>query len=326
MSRRTQASVAQARANAHAAIKEAVSASREGANPDHLGDLAWWDPNPGWRGDVSAVADAFQAQGFDPAQVLPVAPDWSTAFGRALTHVKAGLQKRDLTLIDAAPGPNGERRVAIVKLQRQDRLRTTDEGTVVCPKDGSKPFIERPDPAGVAAEVVAVSATYHERYISDDVRVAVVDAFTLAAAMPCRNRIPYIVYWMPPTGGDVLRRLADAVEACGWGRIEIFAGYASDARSAKACVTAVNSGLETQLAEFREKVTEYTEADPSRTRPRTLEKAIEEAAALRSRGTLYRTILGAAVDSIDEQVAAIETQLRSTLGLVEAAAAAKKAA
>jgi len=290
---------------------------------DHLGDLAWWDPVFGWKGPVADVAAVFRKHGFDPDQVLPASPDWPVAFGRAVTHVRGGLRDRDYLLTDAANGPNGERRVAVVKVERNSKVSTTHEGSIVCPKDGAKPYVEQEDPAGIASEVIAAAGNYFGRYISDDVRTAVVETFERHAAMPCRARIPYIVYWMPPSGGDVLRRLADAVEECGWGRIELFAGYVSDERSKRACVNAVNDGLESKLKAFGEEVAKYAGQDPERTRAKTIEAKLDDAKKLRAQGALYRTILGAAVESIDERMTAIENSLKETLGLVEAAHAAE---
>lgn len=315
----TRAAAAAARTSLFAAAADPTAGAR---SPDHLGDLAWWDPVFGWKRTVSDVADVFRAHGFDPDQILPASPDWASAFGRAITHVRPGLKDRDYTLLDAANGPNGERRVAIVKIDRKGQVSTADEGTVVCPKDGSKPYVERHDPSGIGAAIIAAADGYHGVYISDDVRNAVTETFERCAAMPCRARIPYIVYWMPPSGADVLARLSDAVEACGWGRIEIFSGYKTDERSARACVNAVNDGLEAKLSEFALDVEKYAGADPSRTRATTIENKLEEAKRLRAQGALYRTILGAAVESVDERISAIEDSLRKTLGLVESAHAA----
>ncbi len=317
MARRKLSDTRAAKEAARAALLEA--ASKPVADPNHLGDLAWWDPVPGWKGDVAAVADAFRAQGFEPAQVLPGSPEWTTAFGRAVTHVKAALRVRDYQLIEAADGPNGERRVAIVKIARKTEVSTKDEGTVVCPKDGAKPYVERHDPTGIGSEILATAQIYFGRYVSQDIVQAVTETFDRYAALPCRNRLPHIVYWMPPSGSDVLRRLSDAVEACGWGRIEIFAGHATDERSKRACVNAVNDGLEAKLSAFADEVKRYTDADPEKTRATTIENKLSEATRLRAQGALYREILGAAVQSVDARIGTIEVSLKSALGLIDAA-------
>ena len=320
MARRKFADIKAANDAARAAL--AAAAATPALDPDHLGDLAWWDPISAWKGDVLTVADAFRLRGFDPDQTLPPSPDWTVAFGRAVTHVRATLRERDCTLIDAAAGPNGERRVAIVRIARNGVVSTTDEGTIACPKDGASPYVERADPAGVASEIMIAARGYFGRYTSADVRAAIVDTFERWAAMACRACPPHVVYWIPPAGGDVARRLADAVDACGWGRIELFAGHASDERSRKACVNAVNDGLETKLKAFSDEVQKYADADGSKTRISTIESKLAEAARLRTQGSLYREILGAAVTGIDDRLVVIETSLRATLGMVEAARAA----
>ena len=312
---------------ANTAAREALIAATEGGpglakttDPDLIGDLTWWDPKFGWRGDVAEVAACFAAEGFIPEQILPPSPDWIVAFGRAVTHVRAGLGKKDFSLIDAAKGPNGERRVAVVKISRNGKVTTQDEGTVCCPKDGSKPYVETPDSAGIAADIVETAATtYFNRYISDDLRSTVVQTFERAAALPGRAAIPYIVYYAPPMGGDLLRRLKRACAACGWGRIKISVQHASDVDSKEVAVEAANDGLETRLNEFADEVAAYADADPTTTRAATIESKIEDARRLRAQGALYRMILGAAVESVDERINAIEATLKRTLGIVEKA-------
>ncbi len=320
MARRARSAVSAANQAAREALLAASNGAANGnADPNHLGDLAWWDPVSGWRRPVSEVHDVFRKHGFDPDAILPASPDWSTAFGRAVTYIKGALTKRDYTLIDAAAGPSGERRVAIVRIARKGEVSTADEGTVTCPKDGAAPFIERRDPNGICDEILASARSYFGVYISQDLVSTVTETFERWGALPCRQRLPFIVYWAPPTAGDVVRRLSDACEEAGWGRIELFAGYKSDPRSARACVNAVNDGLEAKLKAFAEEVSIYAEADPSKTRAKTIEAKLESAKVLRAKGALYREILGAAVSSIDDRMGAIEDSLRKTLGLVDAA-------
>jgi len=210
--------------------------------------------------------------------------------------------------------------VAILNITRGGEVTTADAGTVVCPKDGSKPYVERTDPSGIAAEIVATAETYFGRYISDDVRTTVVQTYERANALAGRNTVPYIIYWCPPS--DILRRLEKACKACGWGRISIFAGYGSDELSKEACVTAANDGLEAKLRAFSEECSKYAGADPTATRAATIESKIADIKTLRAQWALYRSILGAQVETGDERIAALEDSLRATLGLVEAAHAA----
>jgi hypothetical protein len=320
MARRPLATIRAASASARAAL--VAAGGLDPANPNHLGDLAWWDPISSWRRDVSSVRAAFLAHGLDPDATLPGFPDWQVAFGRAVQVVRTRIRERDFTLLDAAAGPNGERRVAIVSVARNGRVSTDDQGTVTCPKDGAAPFVERDDPSGIAQEIVSCAHGYFGHYTSADIVAAVVQTFERWAALPCRACPPHVVYWVPPAGGDVVRRLSDAVEAIGWGRIELFAGYRTDARSSRAVASAVNEGLESQLKAFSEQVAKYADTDPSKTRVSTIESKIEEAKRLREQGALYREILGAAVTSIDDRILNIETALLQTLGMVEAAHAA----
>ncbi|HEY2516019.1 MAG TPA: hypothetical protein VGI39_34345, partial [Polyangiaceae bacterium] len=241
MARRPLAKIREANDAARAAL-HAVSSTQPAG--DHLGDLAWWDPTPAWKASVPSVVATYRAHGLDPDACLPAAPDWPVAFGRAIYRVNMRLAERDYKLIDAAPGPGKERRVAIVKIERNGRVSSEDVGTVTCPKTGAAAFVERADPAGIADEILKLAASLVDVYTVDDIRNGIVDTFDRWSAMPCRQAPPHMVYWVPPAAGAVVRQLADAVEAIGWGRIELFAGYASDKRSARACVNAVNQGLE----------------------------------------------------------------------------------
>jgi hypothetical protein len=299
---------------AKAAIDQ-VNAARSSA--DHIGDLCWWDPVNGWSASVDHVRAVFLKHGLDPKTDLPDSPDWSTAFGRGLRRVRTELTARDFQLIDAAPGPNGERRVGIVKIARNGKVSTEDQGTLTCPKDGAAAFVERHDPSGVGAETLAVARGLVGVFMVEDVRNGVARILERCGAMPCRQAPPHIVYWIPPTAADVVRRLADAVEELGWGRMELFAGYASDPRSKRACVSAVNQGLETQLSEFAAAADEYA-SQTAKTRETTIARKLEQAKELREKGAFFKTMLGAAVMGIDERVAKIEGSLRTSLGVVQA--------
>ncbi len=308
--------------NANDAARAALAKTSASTPSDHLGDLTWWDLTAGWRESVSTVEAVLLQHGVDPVATLPASPDWTTAFGRAVQSLRTTIRPEGYTLLDAAVGPDGERRVAIVSIARNGKVSTSDEGTVTCPKDGAPPIIERDDPSGIAQRIVAKAYTFHGVYISDDIRAAVTKVLLRWAAMPCRQAPPHIVYWLPSTGASEIRKLADAVEALGWGRIELFAGYASDPRSARAAVNAVNEGLEARLTAFAAEAAQYAERDPKKTRPSTIESKLEDAKRLRAQADLYRTILGAAVVGIDQRVALVERALKETLGIVEAAHAA----
>ena len=315
MARRPLANIRAANESARAALSAANAARPAG---DHLGDLAWWDPNPSWTSPVAEVARVFAKHGLDPVADLPAAPDWQSAFGRAVARMRVPLEHRDYKLIEAQPGAGGERRMSIVKFTKEAQVTSRDRGTVTCPKTGAAAFVERDDPDGVGNEVLAKAASLVDVYTSDDIRNGIVMVLERWQAMPCRQAPPHMVYWVPPAAGETVRHLADAVEELGWGRIELFAGYASDERSKRACVNAVNQGLEAQLSEFAERADAYA-SESTKTRASTIETKLVEAAQLRQQASLYREILGAAVVAVDARVKRIEDSLRATLGVVSAA-------
>jgi hypothetical protein len=315
MAQRSRASIRNANDQARTALHQAMKSP---PRPGHIGDLSWWLHVSGWRKPVADVHAEFRVLGVDPAAALPASPDWPLAFSRAIRALITSVRKRGLMLEDAAVGSNGERRVAVARALRNGSFGVdANQGIVSCPKNGP-PIVEREDADGVVRTLIAATSTYHDVYTSDDLRVAVVRAFERAAALNCRDGL----YWVPPAGTCLVTEIKTAVETTGWGRIEQFSGYDTDASSQRACVNAVNDGLESQLALFAEQVAKYAGADPSRTRVSTIESKIDEAKRLREQGALYRTILGAAVESIDDRMTAIEDSLRSTLGLVESSRAA----
>ncbi len=304
---------------ANDAARAALAAAAAAPATDHIGDLAWWDLDSDFRRDVDQVRERFVAFGLDPDAILPASPSWFTAFSRAVASVRASVHAQGYTLLDAAKGPNGEKRVAIVHVSRNGRVTTDDQGTVVCPVDGSSPYVERPDPAGIVHDVLAKARELFAVYTGDDIRVGIQRVFARWAALPCRVAPPHIVYWLPPAAGEEVRKLADVCDDLGVGRIELFAGSRQDGRSVRAVTTAVNQGLEARLNDFAAEVQRYADADPTKTRVSTMEEKLAEAVRLRQQGEMYRAVLGLAVQSIDERMGLIEAQLRDTLGLVQAA-------
>ena len=319
MARRKRATVRAAADQAREALL--LHARKVSDKDDRVGDLALYDLTPGFRGSARVIAPVFTKHGLNPAHVLPVAPDWPVAFGRALEAVGQKLRTKGFKLEAAEVGKNGERRVAILKVERNSLVSTDDKGTVVCPtaKDGSPPFVERKDRYGFADEIIALARRLHHIYTTDDIRSAIVEHLDRWAALPLRRQPPYIAYWVPPAAGEEVRKLRDAIEECGAGEIELLTGYRSDPDSQRMAVNTVNKGLDAQLKEFEAEADAYTKQAPSKTRVSKMEDLIAEAKRLRERGALYRDILGNAVESVDKQYKAVQKMLEKHLGIVEEA-------
>jgi len=321
MARRARATVQAAVAKAREAF--AVSAEKIDETDDRLGDLVLYDLTVGFRKSVRTVAKVFEAHGLEPKEVLPMPPDWPVAFGRALEQIGAKVRVQDYKLIPAKDGPKGERRVSVVAVHPEDRVTTDDVATVVCPtsKSGAKPYVERGEGRGrtIAREIIKSAEEFHEVYTLDDIRVSVVEHIDRWLGLPLRRQPPYVAYWMPPAGSREIRNLRAAVEECGAGTIELFTGYGKDKESKRAIVNTVNKGLEAQLNEFKAEVETYLEKDPLSTRESTMEKLVEDSKTLREKASLYKAILGAAVESVDAEYKAVEKKLRKHLGIVEEA-------
>ncbi len=304
-----------------AALKSANDAlSSKPANADHLGDLVWCDPNSGWKANAHLVQRAFAAEGLDPVVLLPQVPDYQVAFSRAILAVRTMIQGKGYTLLQAAAGENGESRYSICRVHRNATVHTIDEATYRCPKDGQKPFVERTTQnSEVAAilEMIAISVdANYENYTSDDVRQAFVRQVDMYAGVPCRNSPPHVVYWISPQGSKAVQKVADVLESLGWGNVSVCTLSKASEKSNAAIRHAVNSGLEAKLTEFAEEAKKFAE-EYDGMRPSTIEKRIEEAATLRKQAELYKTVLGSAVQSVDDRILTVENSLRKTLGLVQ---------
>jgi hypothetical protein len=307
--RRSRKTIQEAKDNARAI-------SLGGAVTKGVGALSWWDGNVGWKGDAATVQAACKCAGLDPAATLPLPPDNKVAFGRAVDSVRASVRKHDLTLMDAAKGPNGERRVAVVQINRNGRVSLdNDQGIVVCPDDGSAPYVERRGPNGYAAEVVRMTRDYFEVYTSDDVRTAVVQLIDRWNGMACRQQTPKVLYWIPSQSVPVMLQMQDFVQAIGWGVFEVFEGK-EGTRNAETVQRAVNNGLEAMLNEFSDEADQYIAKE--NTRASKLAGLLEDAKALQDRWHLMRNVLGAAVKSGDDRISKIESKVQARLTKIEA--------
>ena len=319
MARRTRKTVREAADLAREALL--LNARQAAPTDDRVGDLVLYDLTPGYRGSIAKVAKTFEAHGLDPKSVLPCAPDWPVAFGRATESVGAKLREKNFKLINAAPGKHGERRLGIVEVFPTGLVKTRDVGTVVCPtsKSGQEPYIEREDPHGFAQAILRASHELHEVYVTDDIRSAVVQHIDRYYGLPLRRQPPYIAYWVPAAGSSEVEKLRDAIEELGAGEIEMMTGYASDEKSKRLAVNTVNKGLDGQLNEFKAEVEVYLTKDAGSTRVSKMEDLVAQAQVLRERGSLYKDLLGEAVKSVDAQYKSVEKKLLKHLGLVEEA-------
>ncbi len=292
--------------------RQALCSKPQSGKAGHLGDLAFWNTEPEWRMRCSDVHNFLQSRGLDATTIFPPPTSWAYAFGRAVDSVRAAIHSLGYTLLDAADGTKHERRVSVVKIARNGVVSTEDEGTVACPTSGL-PYVERQDPGDITGKVLAKARDLFEVYTTQDMGKAIVTLFDRWAAMQCTRG----VYFLPPNGSDEVEKLNAAMIDMGAGYISQFAGYEHDARTVQACTTAINLGLEAQLSKFSKEAEEY-ESNNGKLRATTVERSIEQAKYLKQQANLYRTILGAAVSSVDDKVEKIEQALRVTLGVVEA--------
>lgn len=306
--------------NAQAEARAALNGQM--ASGSKVGSLVLYDPTSGWTKNCPEVKQAFERAGLDPDVLLPPSPDYGTAFSRSILAIRGQIQGRGYTLLAAGNGPDGESRYSVVAVARNGIVQTDDRATVQCPRDGTAPFVERTtgDPAAdkIAEWIVNASKERHDTYTSDDVRQAIVRTMDHYAAVPVRNSQPFVVYWIAEAGAKALQHLSSTLEFLGWGEIQAFEGALTHANIAFA-TKAVNSTLEGKLNDFAEEASKFAN-NAEGMRPSTIERRIQEAKSLKDQANLYRAILGAAVESVDDRIKQVEASLMSTLGMIEAAA------
>ena len=306
-----------AQAEARAALNGAM------ASGSRVGSLVLYDPVSGWTKSAPAVKAAFELAGLDPDVLLPPSPDYGTAFSRSVLAIRGQIQGRGYTLLAAGNGPNGESRYSVVAVARNGIVQTDDRATVQCPRDGSAPYVERttgdPEADKIAAWIVQASKERFDTYTSDDVRQAVIRTMDHYAAVPVRNSQPFVVYWIAQAGAIALNHLSVTLDSLGWGEIQAFEGALTQANIAFA-TKAVNSTLEGRLSDFAAEAEKFAN-NAEGMRPTTIERRIQEAKDIKAKAELYRAILGAAVESVDDRIKAVEASLAHTLGIIESSAA-----
>lgn len=321
MAKRSRAALLAAKESATEALS---GAKREGTL---LGALAWWDFTSGYRGASAMVRDEWSKAGLDPETDLVAPPDYETAFGRAVASSAATLRNAgDCRAEDCAKDPDG-RRVAVLQIKRNGKADGSTVGLVFCPRTGA-PRVEQADPYGHAEHIVDATRAFVDVYTTDDLRGAVVAVLDRWRAVPCREGRPHVVYWVPLSALDTIRKVRDALKAIGAGTIHLSLMHDDPILDPKgetreSATSAANAGLESRLAEFSEQVTAWATTPPGRTS--TVEAMIDEAERLIATGNLYETILGGAVVSVRERVASVQAKARAVLGVIDAAKEAKRA-
>lgn len=308
MARRNKDTLSEANSRARAAL--AAAPITAGSS---LGALAWWDVEASdWRMPSGIVRTKCSEHGLDPDSTLPAPPDWQSAFGRAVENVRGTAAAAGFMVADAAVGPNGERRVAIARVKRNGIVELdSHQSIVLCPKDGRSPIVEHDAGDGMVQRILDAARAHFDTYTGPDMRTAIVGMFERWACLPCRRNPPKIVYWVPPGAIDTMTRVADFARHVGWGDVSMFVGAPGDQRTQDAVEATVKAGLEDKLAELGARIDSYV--NDGKTRASTLERALTDAQALRDQWTLYRTILGAAVQNGDERIAKLESAARARL-------------
>ncbi len=308
--------------NAQQEARQALAGNNNAHSPS--GSLVICDPTTGWNKNAQIVKAQFLLAGLDPDVLLPSPPDYGTAFSRSILPIQQMCQGRGYTLLKAGNGPNGESRYSVSAVQRNGVVETEDRATVICPRDGTAPHVERTTGDPQADEIAAwlVRAT-HERfnnYSSEDVRQCIVRTLDHYGAVSLRVTQPHTTHWIPEAGAQRLTLVGETLEALGWGEVQVWETKLTQSNMANAAKV-VNATLEERLKEFSkdaEKFSNNTDSARPGLTANALSRRIEEAKAIKEKAALYRTILGAAVESVDDRIRSVEISLKNSLDLISA--------
>ena len=328
MARKARSTVAEAAALAREALF-ASAARTDGGKDDRLGDVILYDLTAGWRAPIEAVRTIFRANGLEPKHVLPNPPDWVVSFGRAVDQIRAKVRDQDVKLMDAAKGPNGERRVGIVQVSRNGVVATVDVGTVVCPGAGTEAERARARTAARRTSSATTGAASRRRCSTAPASTTRSTCSTTSAApwsststagsgCRCAARSRTSPTGSPRPVATRIRRLRAAVEQCQAGQIELFTGYRSDPESQphrRELGQQGPGGAARRVPGRRRQVHQQGRHQGGHDRGHDRGKQ----GAARAAG-LYKAMLGAAVEDVDAKYAEFEAQLRKHLGIIETAA------
>jgi hypothetical protein len=300
--------------NAEEALRQAREACASAQPGQTVGDLLWYDFKSGFIDDCMVVRQAWRECGLDPSADLPSEPGMEAAFCRAVDAIKRQAGK-DYVINDNSPVGAKTKCICVMRVDRNETTKRNTAytvGVVVLEQCGVV-NVKESDPAGFASGIAHATQKYVDHYTTADIRSAITRVLARWQATPCRQSPPHIVYWMPSPGGETVRRLRDALNKLGAGKLHL-SPMGRDIDSQEAASAAANDGLESRLSEFREQVDAWRNEPPGR--KLTIERRIEEAEKIRETANLYRAILGAAVADVDERVASVQSSLRELLGVM----------
>lgn len=282
------------------------------------GSVVWWDLHD----SETPAADFLQRvkdAGLDPA-LLPEVPPPARALRDAGQETLKGHGNRKGDYLLRPAGTNGAvtfyALVAEHKVQ-EGTLAHNQSATFAVSADG-RLAVSVHDPA-CSAHAAAVEARYHRiygTYQSRDVREWIIRVLRDVAAVPLRSHGG--LYWVPATFQETVEKIGkviDGVGSCSFAILPIHATTFGTKAIAQATRVTLEEGLRDIKAELDKWALDLAHGDGPR--PSTVNRRIEDFAALRDRVLLYRDILSLQTEDIEQKLHAAEQQAKQILTGIE---------
>jgi hypothetical protein len=297
-------------ASTQSRVSEVASIITSGTGTkERFGDMVFWALEVG-RIDRQHLLKIWSGAGLDPG-VIPEQNSFEKALKDAVSENTAGL--KDQLLRKGLEDKNEVR----FTLQQETKKAGGDNDYSQKAKfwvDKNSGAFSSSDPNNLLIQ--KVQADYHslkDSHNTNDVRKAITNALHSFAAVTLRDGGG--VYWIPEQFSADLRKLQSAVAQIGTSSIYLVPVVKT--KDAQEALSAVAEGsLEKDLKELQGEIADFISAPPDRVS--TLARRLDSFKELRGRANLYKMVLGATVQGLDEQLVKLEDIVQALIENKEA--------
>lgn len=288
-------------------IKEITS----GHGGEHMGDLIWWALFDA-RVERQRLISLWEGAGFD-TKLLPDETTAEKALKLAAREAQVGLKG---ALIRPLGDDKDEVSFSVVSEERgatenhyttEARIKVAKQGATTLVTDAPEHLIVK-----LVQEKYNVNLATHS---ADDVRRSIVSLIHSLAAVSVRESGG--IYWIPPACAERVRRLQGLIGQIGGSKAYVLPiHYSPEGQQALADVA--RASIETELQQLQKEVEEFLASPPARMK--TLSSRLDSYAALKQKAGLYKTVLSAEVEGLDENLRKMARAIEEMLKAKEQAA------
>lgn len=289
-------------------LKSAVSQGGE-----HLGDVVYWMLS---GADVprSVLETKWLAHGLDK-DFLPEEQTPEKAMRQAVREAMLGQDKK-LVAIQPTVDSKSSLIYAIGTWtpDKQGNVEFKQDALVMLDKSVTPNVASSDNPSNdLVTKVLREYNRYLFTHTSRDVMVSITKALKAWDAVMLRETGG--IYFVPRTQSENLRKLQGAVEQLGNSLVSILPQH-STADTVRSLSTAASGSIESELSDLRTEMEKFL-SDPDGVRSSTLKNRLDDFQSLRSRASLYHTILHVTVEDLGTQLAQMEAQIKTMLSKKE---------